>query len=358
MMAAACAAQGADVEVVASNDNDRALLEVPLDQPVIDDAVTYRYFKRTMRPYTMSRSLAKWLRKNVNAYDVVHTHALFTYTTSVAASICRKAGVPYIIRPLGTLSEYGMKQHALLKQISWALVEKRALENAAAVHFTSMAERDDALSLGVHWRSEVVPLAVATSEFSAARDKRWLKQRNAPIDKLTLLFLSRIHEKKRLDLVIRACARVANVQLIVAGSGESRYEQSMRALAEAEGVADRVIWAGQVSGDEKRAVLAAADVFVLPSYNENFGIAAVEAIASGLPCILTAGVAVHREIEAADAGLISGGSVEAVVECIKGMNEPSARASMSRNARTLAENEFSIASMATGLMSMYRRAVA
>lgn len=345
LMASACARAGLRVDVASTNDNDRALLDVPLGVPVESEGARYFHFARDMHPYTVSRDLAAWVRKSVTDYDIVHIHALFSYASTVSARAARRRGVPYILRPLGTLAHYGMAQHPFLKAISWRLFESGMIAHAAAIHFTSEAERSEARRL-MPMNGEVVPLGIDVSSYAVSVPKGGTLQ---------LLFLSRIHPKKKLELVLRAMGEVPGVTMVVAGAGDSGYVAELMQLAAELGLGDRVEWAGHVEGEAKTRALANADAFVLSSFNENFGIAVVEALASGLPVIVSGGVAIHREVEIAEAGLIADDEA-AAVQAMRVLMNAEVRRRMSANARMLAERSFSIDAMATGLIGMYERA--
>ncbi len=343
---------GVDVDVATTNDNDTELLKVPIGEPVPENGVRYWYFARTAQPYTTSAGLARWLRTNTANYDLVHAHALFTFATSVSTSAARKNGVPYIIRPLGTLARYGMQQHSLLKQGSWWLVERRLLRKAAAVHFTSEAEREEAERLG-QWRSVVVPLGIE----QPATPKR--ADAGAP---LTFLFLSRIHPKKRVELLLHAFAEARLVlpaaRLLIAGTGAPVYVQELKQLATQIGIGEAVTWLGHVTGAEKTRVFEQSHAYVLPSINENFGIAPVEALATGLPVIVSRGVAIHREVEQYQAGLVVTDTTGSLVHAMLQMANPQTLAVMALNARNLARTKFSTANMQQGLLAMYAQVVA
>ena len=362
LMAQASVRAGAHVDIATTNINDAELLRVPLETMHDEDGVGVIYFAPSTRAYTYSQRLAAWLNDHVADYDVVHAHALFTHATAAAARATTKRAVPLIIRPLGTLARYGMTQHAWLKKLSWLLVEKRILSEARAVHFTSIAERDEAARLGGDWRSEVVPLGIDVGEFDVVRDKSALRDVWADADRrVVLLFLSRIHPKKRLDLVLRAFAEFSGTlpaALIVAGSGGADYVQQMRQLAEDLHIAPHVFWAGHVSGAAKHALLRAADAFVLPSVNENFGIAVVEALASGLPAVVSDGVAIHSEVANAGAGVVTASEPRALANAFARLADPAERRAMAERARGLAESAFSLDAMRHGLTAMYERAVA
>ena len=344
---------GVDVDVATTNDNDSELLQVPIGAPVVEAGVRYWYFERTMHPYTTSAGLASWLRLNTTNYDVVHAHALFSFSTSASAAAARRGAVPYVVRPLGTLARYGMQQHSLLKQLSWYTVERRLLKQAAAVHFTSEAERVEAERLG-QWRSVVIPLGVATPEHVT----RAPLDADAPV----YLFLSRIHPKKRLELLLQAlwllCETVPGARLVIAGSGDPAYVAELKRLSEELGVAARVEWVGHVTGSEKSRLLAQAHAFVLPSVNENFGIAPVEALAAGVPVVVTRGVAIHREVEAHDAGIVVDDTVSDLADAMLRLRDAQTNAAMSGQAARLARDTFSIEAMQRGLVALYRKILA
>lgn len=344
-MASAAARLGADVHVVASNDNDRSVMNVPLEVPIEEAGVQYTYFARTSRFYTRSRKLSRWLREHMHEYDVAHLHALFTSSTVAAAHAAQKAGTPYIVRPLGTLARYGMSQRALLKRVSWLLIEKHVMQKAALVHFTSHAEKDEAQRLG-RWPSVVVPLAIDTRAYQVSRAER---------NGYTVLFMSRIHRKKRLEEVLRAIAQLPEAKLVVAGAGDDAYVQDLKKLAHQLEVSDRVDWRGHVSGPAKSSLLAEAHVFVLPSINENFGVAVAEALASGMPAVVSRGVAIHREITDAGAGLVADSASE-VAAALRVLADRATWARMGANAARLASDLFDSDRMGQALLAMYQRA--
>jgi glycosyltransferase involved in cell wall biosynthesis len=351
VMARALRDAGVAVDVATTNDNDSELLNVPVGVPVNENGVRYWYFERTAHPYTTSTGLARWLRGNIRNYDIAHTHALFSFSTSVCAALARSNRIPYIVRPLGTLARYGMAQHTLLKQLSWSLFEKNVLLKAAAVHFTSEAEREEAERLG-RWRSMVVPLGVQPLAVSAAPSA-------AP---LTFLFLSRLHPKKRIELLLEAFAEVRkarpDVRLLIAGGGAASYASQLRELASRLRIADAVSWPGYVSGAAKVALFEQSHVFVLPSINENFGIAAVEALGAGLPVIVTRGVAIHREVTDHHAGMVVEDTATSLADGMRQLADEGLRTTMARNAVRLARDKFSIEAMQRGLLAMYEQVLA
>ncbi len=134
----ALAGRGIEVTTVTTNDDgDDRTLPVQCGSPIVTPYATRWYFPRTTVFFKVSIGLGQWLRRNVKSFDVVHVHALFSFAPVAAAFIARQAGVPYVLRPLGVLAPYGMtKHHPALKRVSFALIERRLIESADAIHFT------------------------------------------------------------------------------------------------------------------------------------------------------------------------------------------------------------------------------
>lgn len=360
MMERALTAEGVTVETVTSDDDGpRGRLIRPLAVPVMENGVARRYFPRRIGFYKASPALGRWLAGHVRDYDLVHIHALFSYSSIAAARAARRAGVPYVLRPLGTLARYGVTQRRpWLKRVSLALLEGPALRAAAAVHFTSEEERIEAEAWGIPMRSRVLPLGV---EPSAATDNRLLRQQFPALGEGSyLLYLSRLDPKKNLEGLLDAWAllapQFAAVQLLVAGEGEPGYAAALRARAAALGLSARVVWAGSIDGELKASALAGAQAFVLPSFSENFGIAAAEALMAGLPCVLGRGVAIASEVEAAGAGWATPPDARDVAEALRQALVMSSdqRTVMAKAARDLADRRFSAQAMGRGLVALYR----
>ena len=284
-------------------------------------------FHRNFEPYKVSFGLARWLRDNVTKFDLVHIHALFSFSSTMAARIARRNNVPYVVRPLGVLNRWGMQNRRRIpKLVSFRLVELPILLNSAAIHFTSEAERKEAALLDARLaehESAVIPLPIEQRAWSkglataspanggqgAESRQQFLLRFPRARGKRVVLFLSRIDRKKGLELLLDAFAMVRNQQkdvaLVIAGDGEEPYVRELKDRARRLGHGARsleqgdkereedygIIWTGHLSGEMKAAALAAADVFVLPSASENFGIAAAESLAAGVPTIVSEEVA-------------------------------------------------------------------
>lgn len=347
LMEEALTRQGIEVETATTDDDGpRRRKSRPCGTAVREGTATRRYFTKRLDFYKVSPAFARWIRREVGSYDLVHIHALFSFVAPVAAAAARSAGVPYVIRPLGTLNRYGMEhRRPFLKQLSMKLLDGPALRHAAAVHFTSEAEAEEARRTGIAFRAAVIPLAVSPTEVSSASREPAGEE---------LLYLSRLDPKKNLESLLGGlCELPPTVRLTVVGSGEAGYERSLKERARALGVDGRVHWAGHLEGQAKADAFARANVFVLPSFSENFGIAAAEALAAGLPCVLGRGVAIAPQVHDAGAGVMAGTSPQEIASALKQVLASSARDSMSVRAAALAREHFSLDAMGSQLHKLY-----
>jgi len=328
-----------------------------LGEPLTENGATHRYFRRQTQFYSVSLPLARWLRRYVADYDLLHIHALFSFSSMAAVHAARRAGVPYILRPLGTLASYGVQQRRpWLKRLSLTCLEGPALRHAAAVHFTSAEEQREAGALGLPMRGVVIPLGI--EDAVPAVDVLVRAQFPALAGSRYLLSLSRLDPKKNIEGLLRAFAQCSpqwsGVKLLVAGSGASAYVEALKALANKLGLSDHVVWAGQVDGDLKARAFAGAELFVLPSFSENFGIAAAEALMAGVPCVLAQGVAIAQDVTAAGAGLaVTPDPASIAVALLQLMADSNIRAQMSVQAKALAQEKYSAPAMGTRLLELY-----
>jgi glycosyltransferase involved in cell wall biosynthesis len=345
---------GLNVHVATTDDNGPDRLRVPLGEPQHEDGATFWYFPRQTKFYTFSWPLTRWLARHLREFDLVHIHALFSYAALPAALLARWAGVPYIVRPLGTLNRWGIaNRRPWLKKLSFRLLESRILAGAAGIHYTSEQELEEAGELGVSANPLIIPnavdLPVGKSSLPAVR----------PVtDRKVILFLSRFDRKKGIDLLIDAFARVrtqySEAVLVLAGSGDPAWVTALRQSTERLGIADDVIWAGFLTGEAKWSALSNADVFVLPSYSENFGIAVVEALACGCPVVVSDQVGIHREIARAEAGLVTPCEVDSLAEALCAvLADTGLRRRMRENGVRLARQQFSPEAVGSRMVEAY-----
>jgi glycosyltransferase involved in cell wall biosynthesis len=355
MMEQALRRQGVDVETATTDDDGpgrrvRKELGVPLQEA----GAVHWYFGKSTEFYKVSPSFARWITSEVDRYDLVHIHALFSFASTVAAWAARRARVPYVLRPLGTLNDYGLsRRRPALKSMSIRFVEGPMLRAAAAVHFTSEAEAVEARHLGIPMKEAVIPLAADPADVPATRAAR------TDPNVIRLLFLSRLDAKKNVEGLLSALASLQSdlprLHLDIAGDGAPEYVGRLKTHAEGLGVCAQVSWLGHVEGQAKAHALAGADVFVLPSYSENFGIAAAEALAAGLPCVLGEGVAIANDVVQAGAGIAVGTDAASIAQGLRRIiADHESLPALSANAVRLARERYSIEAMGASLTRLYK----
>lgn len=358
-MEQALRAQGIDVEIATTDDDGPGRrVARPLGTRVEEEGGRRWYFSRSTEFYKCSWPFARWIVRHVRDYDVVHVHALFSFTPVVAAWAARRAGVPYVVRPLGTLGGYGrLKRRPILKKWSLRWLDGPLLGAAAAVHFTSVEEQRESGSLGLPIRSAVVPLGLAVEDHPAARP---LAELLPPVaGKQVVAFMSRLDPIKNVEGLLGGFHQVLDefpqAHLVLAGSGAPDYVEVLRAQASNLLGEARVTWLGHVHGEMKAALLQGASVFVLPSHSESFGIALAEALAAGVPCVVGTRVALAEQVKTFGAGVcvdVDAASIAAGLRSILGSEER--RVAMAERARALAVAELSSVVMGNKLRSLYQ----
>jgi glycosyltransferase involved in cell wall biosynthesis len=246
-----------------------------------------------------------------------------------------------------------------LKRISLRWIERPLLRRAAAVHYTSQREREEAEEAGVCAAAAVIPLGIDTRAFRKLPGPDQFQRRfPQTVGRTLILFLSRLDEKKGLDLLLPAFANLhrkhPRALLVIGGSGNEAYRRQLVKLAQKLGIQPDVVWTGQLEGQDKLSALSATSVFVLPSYSENFGIVAVEAFAAGLPSVLTSEVAIAAEAQLAKAALVVPSEAASLTVALdEFLCDPELRRQMSANAVRLAAQRFSLEAMGKSLVSLY-----
>ncbi|MGB5616533.1 MAG: glycosyltransferase, partial [Desulfobacterales bacterium] len=280
----ALSARNHDVHVFTTNVNGPNDSDVPLGTPVDIDGVNVWYFSSPLlRRLYWSPSMNKALKKRIKQFNLVHLHSIFLWPTWAGARAAISCGIPYVFAPRGMLVKDLVKRKSRLMKSVWIkTIERRNLEQAATIHVTSKAEERECLRFGFKLPIiSIVPNGIDPTEFSnnSLEPSDCIKPL---LDKQPMiLFLSRITWKKGLDRLIPALAHVPDAHLIIAGNDEENYTPHLTNLANQHGVKLRITFSGPVRNGDKKALLIAAKVLILPSYSENFGNVVLEAMAVG-----------------------------------------------------------------------------
>jgi glycosyltransferase involved in cell wall biosynthesis len=355
------ASAGVHVEVVTTDDDGAGRLHRESPHRIIDGAWVH-CFPRQSRFYTFSSSLTIWLARHVKDFHIVHIHSLFSYPAVIAGFFANRCGVPYVVRPLGVLNRWGMRyRRRWLKKVSYSLIERQILNGAAAVHYTSEYERREAGDLGSRDRAVIIPNPVNAPVYSRVAGRQFLALYPQVAGRLVILFLSRLDRKKGVDLLLAAFAKVhakhPETILVIAGAGDRRFTAELHDQAAHLGIREHIVWTGFLNAEQKSSAFAAADLYVLPSRSENFGVAAVEAMAAGLAVVVTDQVGIHETIAGATAGLVTRCNADSLTSAIIHLlRHPALRARMGSNGKRLRENLYSTEAVSEQLLDLYEGA--
>ena len=411
-LSTALAAKNIDVTIITTDSNGdigQLPLDVPLNEPIQQNGYQIIYFRcYPWRRYKFSFSLLQWLNENARQFDLAHIHAVFSPVTTLAATIARYHHLPYIIRPCGMLDPADLQKKKRLKQIYATLLERPNLAGAAAIHFTSKEEAkiSERFGLGSTGKMPVPQDLDCTGKMPVPRDldctgkmpvpqdldftgkmpvprdldftgkmpvprdlviplgvtadlfPKRLRESQVPI----ILFMSRIEPKKGLDLLIPALESILEsgieFHFILAGSNpqDADYETQIKVQIHNSSLGKYTTITGFVTGDLKVEVLTKADLFVLPSYYENFGIAVAEAMAAGVPVVISDRIHIAEDIQQAEAGWVGPLEVGAIANSIKSaLLNPQERQRRGLNGKEYAKKHYNWEAIAQQTINAYQQ---
>lgn len=317
-------AKGHSVEVVSVDDPDDEWVRAC---PVKCHALGPAWLK-----YGYSSRFVPWLRENRHRYDVVIVNGMWQYSTFGVWRALHRTPTPYLVFTHGMLDPW-FKQEYPLKHLKkwcyWPWADYRVLRDATAVLFTCEEERRLARKSFWLYRCDefVANYGTAAPPGDSDRQTRVFLERFPQLEgKRCLLFLGRVHVKKGPDLLLRALAEVlksrppstvADIRLVMAGPNDDDFGREMATLAQKLGLADRVVWTGMLTGDMKWGAFRVAEAFVLPSHQENFGIAVAEALACRVPVLISSQVNIWREISQDRAGYVSTDDLPGTIQLLE-----------------------------------------
>ena len=364
-MVRALRAHGVDAEIATTTDDGDGVLNVPVHQLTDREGVPVRFFPRyspqlrPVREFAYSRPLADWLARSIRDNDLLHVHAIFYYPPTQSMRLARAQAVPYINRPLGQLCHWAIRHRGWKKRVYLAVVERANLRGARGLHFTTEQERAEANAVVPGLPGFVVPHGVAVSESVPDARARLRAQLGLPVDEPVVLFLGRLHAVKGLAILIPALGWIANQRftfVLVGDADTPAYEARVQAMLAAAGLSPRTRRLPFASGEWKQTLLQGADVFALTSHSENFGVAVVEAMAAGLPVVVTSGVALAEQVARHQAGDVVPMAEAAVAVAINRLlADRSSGQRMGEAGRRLVEQEFAWPSVAARLAAEYER---
>ena len=356
---------GHDVAIFTTNrDYPSGILAVPVGRPVVRDGVSVSYFPVEVPGLLVSKTMAIALARQMPAWDLVHIHGLYRFPLAAAAHYARKFKVPYLIRPHGSLDPYlyYKRERRLLKRVYERLVEFPNLNRAAMIHYTTEEEMRRAEFLGFRSPGVVIPNGLEADRFASLPAAGAFRREYGLGDKKIIMHLGRVARVKGLDILVAAFAALAkerdDVALAVVGPDIGGFALEVRTRLRELGVGDRAVFTGMLVDGAKLAALRDADIFALPSYTESFGMAVVEAMAAGLPVVISDQVKIWREVEAGGAGLVTRCDPGEVARALRDLiDDPARRHRMGAAGRARVAEKFGWDAVIDRLLGAYGAAL-
>jgi len=358
---------GHDVTVCTTNRGNptsRVLDDIEI-RAGLDKGVSLHSFETDLVSILISRDLRNWLTKHIAEFDIVHVHGLYRFPTTYAAYRARKEGVPYVIRPHGGLDPYLYSKSArsmAIKRLYERWFDLPNLQAAGAIHYTAEEERERAAFLKLCAPSFVVPNGIDWNRFETLPGRGAFRAAHKLWDAPLVLFLGRLHFKKGLDLLIPAFDSakhaVQNTQLVIVGPENDDYGRKVRGWVEERGLTKVVHFVGHLDGSDVVQAYVDADVFVLPSYTENFGMTVVEAMACGLPVVISDQVNIHREVAESGGGLVTRCDVNEIAQAlITLLKDRDRRSSMGEAGRRFVQQRYTWPEIVDALTHEYENVI-
>ncbi|MDG4594416.1 MAG: glycosyltransferase [Candidatus Contendobacter sp.] len=310
----------------------------------------------------LSISLARYLNIHAREFDIFHIHGLYRFPPTYAAYFARTRGIPYVIRPHGSLDPYlyqRSNKNLFLKRLWERWFDIPNLNGASAIHYTAEDERQLAAFLQLQAPSFVAPNGIEWNQFEILPKRGVFREIYQIKDAPLVLFLGRLHHKKGLDILIPAFARVRwempGVRLVIVGPDNDGYLKQVNTWIRENNIEDSVTYVDFLAGTALMQAYVDADVFVLPSYTENFGMTVVESMACGLPVVISNHVNIYKDIEETGSGIVTNCDIEEVSRAIVSiLKNPDKARDMGQKARRAAKKLYAWQGITDRLLKEYQ----
>jgi glycosyltransferase involved in cell wall biosynthesis len=357
-LAAAIGSLGIKLDLITTNANNSEKISVTLNKWIDKKYYRIRYFPCWHHhDFVVSLSLMNWLIQNIADYDIVHTNTIFAPIVSFVHWLCQLHHIPYIATPHGMLEPWALSYKAWKKRFYYNLIEQPALQKASAIQVIANVEAHNVKSLGLE-HIVTIPNGIHRPEFETLPiPEIFYQQFPVTRNKVLILFLGRIDPKKGLDLLAPAFAKVYNkfpqVHLVVAGPDNIGFMTTVQSYFQQVGCLDAITFTGMLTGKLKYASLAAAHLYIAPSYSEGFSMSVLEGMASGLPCVITTGCN-FPEAATAKAAYVVDINVDAIADAlIQCLSHPQQAKAMGDRARDFIFQNYTWEKSAQKLLQVY-----
>jgi len=350
---------GISIDIITTNANGLTKLNMPLNIWIREQNYRIRYFFCWYQnDFIISPSLINWLISHVSEYDIVHTNTVFSPLVLLTHWVCKLRQISYIVTPHGMLEPWALSYKAWKKQFYYSLLEKPALQQASAIHVLTDSEAKNVYSLGLK-HPVVIPNGIHRQKFEILPNPEiFYEQFPFTRNKIIIIFLGRIDPKKGLDLLAPAFAKVHNqfpqAHLVIAGPDNIGFLTTAQSYFTQVGCLNAVTFTGMLTGSLKYAALAAASLYVAPSYSEGFSMSILEGMASGLPCVITKGCNFPEAAKAKVAYIVNinvGAITDALIQCL---SHPEQAKAMGERAREFIFKNYTWEQAAKKLFQVYK----
>lgn len=357
----AISAKRISVDIVTTSINGDEQLDVTCNTWIESKNYRVRYFLYShLSQFAFSASLTAWLFKHVCEYDIVHTNGMFSYPVLPAYWACQFHKIPYVITPHGMLEPWALAYKAWKKNLYFNLLEKPALKKASTIQMLASTEAERIEHFNLPTSLAIVPNGIHKKDFVSLPDSEiFYQQYPHTRNKNLILFLGRIDPKKGLDLLANAYGKVftqfPQSHLIVAGQDNIGFMSTAKNYFSQAGCAEAVTFTGMLKGEQKYAALAAADIYVAPSYSEGFSISVLEGMACALPCVITTGCN-FPEAQKENAAYVVDIDAEAIANAlIKCLENPQKAKEMGDRAKKLIQEHYTWDKIALKMIDVYQK---
>jgi glycosyltransferase involved in cell wall biosynthesis len=351
-------AEGCAVTVITTTANGESELPLHADKPNLVEGVPVFYFPRWTKDHShFSPALLRWLWSNVKSFDAVHIHSWWNLVALFSVGVCILRGVKPVVSPRGMLSSFTIKGR--IRPLFHRTMGKWLLKNTF-LHATSRQESEEGLALITKWQHAILPNLCQIPVFNYPPQETTSPKQiedNSKPNTFNLLFFSRLHPKKGLEGLFDALKHTPfNWTLTIAGDGDADYIQQLKTRAKNLHIDSKINWLGWVEPTNRFAIFQAADLFVLPSHNENFANVVIESLAVGTPVLISEHVGLADYVQRKNLGWICHTTVRSIQEKLaEAYYQKVKRAQIRQNSNAQIRQDFAPSVLAQEYCTMYER---